>query len=213
MKPQTPDARHDEFLEMLPWYVNGTLTEADRRSVQEHMDNCVECHESVDLLMLVQNTMRNDSPSPLVPEPRADGLLDLLDSADRPPQSKVRLLGYAAAAIAAAIGLALMLTEPLSTVRDEPTVFQTATSPDAGEIIHYVIELRFSPGIESDARNASLAELGAGSTATPMPDGSFRVTLGLKSISLKGLERRMGEIEERPEIDSARVVAVQFPVD
>jgi hypothetical protein len=47
MEPQSPSARrehlHRRAWQLLPWYANGTLGEAERRTVEEHLAACPAC--------------------------------------------------------------------------------------------------------------------------------------------------------------------------
>ena len=47
----------------------------------------------------------------------------------------------------------------------------------------------------------------------PLNDRSYRVALGLGTVTLAELEQYADRIESRPEIASARFVAVQLPVE
>jgi hypothetical protein len=40
---------HDEAEEMLPWYANGQLDQADRERVEEHLSACASCRRQLDL--------------------------------------------------------------------------------------------------------------------------------------------------------------------
>ena len=39
--------KHQEIIELLPWYVNATLNQAERKLVETHLDGCAECAKEV----------------------------------------------------------------------------------------------------------------------------------------------------------------------
>jgi hypothetical protein len=92
-------------------------------------------------------------------------------------------------------------------------IFETATSADTGEFLSYVVELTFEAGTNPGRRDASLAAIGSVGGAALVGEATYRITLAPVPASLSELEQRIDSIEARPEIASARVVAVQLPVE
>ena len=45
---------HRESMEVLPWYVNATLADGERRAVEEHLAECAECRQEVVELRAMQ---------------------------------------------------------------------------------------------------------------------------------------------------------------
>ena len=43
----TSTTEHRTVMELLPWYVNGTLPEAERRSVERHLRECLPCRAAL----------------------------------------------------------------------------------------------------------------------------------------------------------------------
>ena len=208
------DPAHDSLVELLPWFVNGTLDEAEHRAVEAHLGVCAECRDDAQMLSLLRRSVRNNSPAPLVPPLRAEALLSAFDSGHGRSSSTGPWIRYAAAAtVVVAIAAAWFLLQQEPTTGGTPAIFQTATSDDSGEAIGYVVEVRFEPGASADERVDGLAAIGAGNTAVLQDDGSYRVTLGPGPATLGELEARIEAIEALPDIASARVVAVQLPVE
>lgn len=208
------ESAHEALVELLPWYVNGTLAGDEHDTVEKHIGNCVECLADVDMLSRVRHSIRNDSPAPLVPQPSAETLLAALDEAEGISPGNTTWRWYAAAAsVLVFFAAAWALFQPEATMDGRPAIYQTATSDDVGSPIRYVIELHFEPGTSSDDRNASLASIGTDGAAVARSDGSYRIMLGSGPDSLAELEQRIDVIVSRPEIASARVVAVQLPVE
>lgn len=202
---------HEELAALLPWYVNETLDESERARVQRHVEQCETCREYIDMLFEVQRAVRNGSPAPLVPQPDAERLLSALDASDRPAIRRTWPWIAAAATVAAiAITVGWQLTPRPA---DPPVMFETLTSAGADPSINYVLEIRFMPDSSADLHGTFFESIGAGQLATPMSSHVYRVALGLGTLSLAELEQYAGEIESRPEIASARFVAVQLPVE
>ncbi len=45
LEPNNPD--HDVVIELLPWYVNGTLNSAEQARVDRHLGSCAECRQEL----------------------------------------------------------------------------------------------------------------------------------------------------------------------
>jgi len=52
--PETIPADVHEEVELLPWYANSTLCEADQLRVAQHMESCQECRRELDALVRLQ---------------------------------------------------------------------------------------------------------------------------------------------------------------
>jgi len=207
----TPD--HEALNELLPWYVNDTLNDTERQLVRQHLHDCEACRGDVELLSRVQRGMRNDSPAPLVPAPRKDALLAALDAAARAGTRRRRWPLLAAAASILVAVAAAALWPVLRGTGVDPQRFHTATSAAGHDAINYVVELQFRPDVGAAQRNAVLESLGTNLLVVPVSERMYRITLGLGPVPLVDLERYVAGIESRPEIASARVVAVQLPVE
>ncbi len=207
------NARHDVVTELLPWYVNDTLDESERNLVREHIGACEDCRDNVELLSQIQRAVRTESPAPLVPAPRSDELLDALDGRVRTHALRGPWQWLAAASVVVLVGVTSLLVWPRGDGIDSPTRFETATSPAVIESINYVVELQFVDGTSAQARAALFDAIDASEPASPVNEGTYRVTLALGSLTLTDLEHYIQDIESRPEISTAEVVAVQLPVE
>ena len=207
------NARHDVVTELLPWYVNDTLDESERNLVREHIGACEDCRDNVELLSRIQRAVRTESPAPLVPAPRTEELLAALNGRGRRHVIRGRWQWLAAASVVVFVGVTSLLIWPRGDKFESPTRFETATSPAAIESINYVIELQFVDGTSAQARAALFDSIDASEPASPVNEDTYRVTLALGSLSLTDLERHIQDIESRPEVSTAEVVAVQLPVE
>ncbi len=202
---------HEELAALLPWYVNETLDEPERTRVQRHVEQCATCRDNVDMLSEVRRAVRSGSPAPLVPQPDTERLLSALEKNARPGLRRTWPLIAAAATVAAvAMAVAWQLAPRPA---DPPAMFETLTSAGAEQSINYVLEVRFMPDTSGDSHSTFFESIGVGQLAAPMSSHVYRVALGLGPVSLAELEQYSDEIEARPEVASARFVAVQLPVE
>lgn len=203
----------DVLCELLPWYVNHTLDEAELSAMENHLRHCEECTEELPILRAVQGSVQNESISALAPRPDAE---QFLASARRrnlwPQPSKVVWVAGALAAGVAAVALVLNWTEP-----DQPTatpsIYQTVTENDSHATIDYVLLISFDQPVDAVARDAALRALAPESIAGPDAAGKYRVVVRLPARSMAELEIFRESIEANSAISSAAVVAVELPVE
>lgn len=215
------DLQHIEcdnaIAELLPWYVNDTLDESERDLVREHLDGCPDCRDNIQLLSQIRQAVRTESPAPLVPAPRTEELLAALDGNKRKHTLRGGWQWLAVASVVIVIGAASLLLGSRDDGRVDgigsPQLFETATSPAALDTINFVVELQFMEDVDATARRELFDAIDAGETASPVRTNTYRVTLALGSLSLTELEIYIQDIESRPEIVAAEVVAVQLPVE
>ena len=62
VEPSCGHPRHAAVYELLPWYVNGTLDEADRAEVQQHLGECLVCVREARRLEALDRAMRVPAP-------------------------------------------------------------------------------------------------------------------------------------------------------
>jgi len=65
----SPELYHLELSLLLPWYLNDTLSRAERRAVEEHLGACAGCQEELDELRLLRRAVQDGAepiPSPEV---------------------------------------------------------------------------------------------------------------------------------------------------
>ena len=53
--------QHQEILELLPWYLNGTLEASERDQVETHLHSCSSCQREADELMSLQSVILEDA--------------------------------------------------------------------------------------------------------------------------------------------------------
>lgn len=102
--------QHPDVRGLLPFFVNGTLSELENARVMRHLAGCASCHEALDEQRRLQDLMR------AAPEPRSNEaaawarLSRTLDAESRPGLRWVRPAWMAGLGLAAAATLVLMFT-------------------------------------------------------------------------------------------------------
>lgn len=212
MSRPSPNTDHETVDALLPWFVNGTLDDSERAKVEAHVADCDACRDNIALLRDIQTAVNRDAATPLVPAPRPERLFAKIDAAE-PRNRGGRRAWVAAAGVAALVVVAAAIWERIGTDDTLPAVYETATSASQPGSIDYIIELRFESGIDDATRDSVLQEIAGQTAPTAVTGGAYRIVMRLDAATLADLEGAVGAIEARPAIESARVVAVQLPVE
>jgi hypothetical protein len=174
------DARvHQEVSALLPWYVNGTISELDRQKVDAHLPACADCSNDLARELYVYRSMTADTAVEYMPAASLKRLLTRLDgvaapaatdaaadeTADAGPKTMRRRhsipwMGLIAASIAVmAVAVSLLTADRWLYSRpsgSQPNYYTVTTAlPRApGEVIRAV----FSPTITLDELQGILDE-------------------------------------------------------
>ena len=206
-------AQHEDLSLLLPWYVNGTLSEDERIAVQEHLADCEECRDSLALLADMQEAARNEPSSPIVPQPRLEALLGAVDAQETKDLRRSWIKPRAAAALVGVVMLGIFFAVLKPEQGPDTPLFKTATSDSGRDPMDYVLVIEFTPEVAASRRGDVLDSIGG----TIIGDGnvpqSVRVAVSLPVATLDELDRFTGQLEAEPDIVSVRVVAVQIPVE
>ena len=68
--PDTLPAGVHPEVELLPWYANGTLGEADRQRVAKHLETCLDCNRELEDLAQIRQALTELSREEAEPSPR-----------------------------------------------------------------------------------------------------------------------------------------------
>ena len=166
------DAReHQEVSALLPWYVNGTISELDRQKVDAHLPACADCSNDLARELYVYRSMTADTAVEYMPAASLKRLLTRLDgiaapaATDAAPKTPRRRhsipwMGLMAASIAVmAVAVSLLTADRWLSSRQsgsQPNYYTVTTAlPRApGEVIRAV----FSPTITLDELQGILDE-------------------------------------------------------
>jgi len=104
--PTRLNSSHQEVLELLPWFVNGTLGGSDLARVEAHLQECGACREEEALQRRVCAALAADSPVQQLPAASLNRLRQRIDRHERVPRvPRRRPLAAAVAATVLIAGL------------------------------------------------------------------------------------------------------------
>ncbi len=202
---------HGECRELLPWYVNGTLSAAEHEAVARHIEHCAACRDDINLFEQLRVAVLHRDATPIVPPPSPDRLLRAVDRSTgrRHTVRRTATIGGIAAMLLITFVAGFLLSDRGT---PGPAQYRTLTSEPAGSTMDYVIEVRFEPGIPEVDRARILQSLAPGEIHAGPEDGTYRFALSQPGASLADIRDSGSRMESLPEIRSARIVAVQLPV-
>ncbi len=65
--PQSLSGVHEEVFGLLPWYLNGTLSEPDRQKVDSHVRDCAACRDQLARERDIYRAMSAESSLEFIP--------------------------------------------------------------------------------------------------------------------------------------------------
>lgn len=116
----TPSASHSKAWNLIPWLVNGTIGEADRKRVEQHLEQCSDCRHEYALECRIRAGMELQAEDRHDPRPALRELLARVDTDTGSPDAQVhpsagtsrRQRGWmrflAAAVVVQSVGLLVM---------------------------------------------------------------------------------------------------------
>jgi anti-sigma factor RsiW len=205
MSTLQPPAPHDAAL-LLPWYVNGTLTESEHRTVAAHLHECATCRAELGSISEVRElTQAAFASSPVPARLHADvmsrvkahaprhlqpsrtllqSLADALTSL-RPPQWAAALAVAIIVVQAGALGWFALNWSPESQVRSRGV---ESSAPR--------IRVVFNPRATEGEVRAALTALGGRIVDGPSKEGAYLIEL--PRVEPTVLSQRLRELRARP---------------
>jgi hypothetical protein len=174
MNARNPTAEHHDIWELLPWLVNGRLSEGDCQRVEAHLRLCSACRDECGAQRRIYDVMSTDTAVEQMPMAGLNRLRQRIEEAERavgldappdpacPPDARrvnaagsfrVRTAAIAASVIAISVALGMPAALRWNQTRHTSAAYYTVTTAAAqhpGEVIRAVF-----------ARTATLSELQA----------------------------------------------------
>jgi hypothetical protein len=172
-----------EALELLPWYVNGTLADDERERVHRELRSSLTCRLEYERLNRMQALMRSDDAEHAATDRAFERLMARVQASDAAPQAPAAAnrrvprglwLAQAAAVLAVVSGAAWWWNEDAATERGS-FVTLTAEQPEQAQAGR--LRLLFATGVAEETRRAIFAELGLRAVAPPSADGIYTLVL------------------------------------
>lgn len=196
-RPMTDEASaHPD--ELLPWYVNGTLAEAERAPVAAHLAQCSRCRDELAFLTSLQAGVRAAAEEDAAGMPGELGLKRLLRDVGREvprpmparaPRSWWRPVLAAAAVLIIAVQGVTIVQLHRATNRLTPL---GGPSP-AGA----VVQVRFDPNAREAQIRAALQAVDGELVSGPGALGIYRVRLGDLEARAPAVVERIAELRAR----------------
>jgi len=186
---QPPDdpRPHSELLELIPWYLNGTLSDAEKRALDGHLPLCAECRSELEQWRSLAARLTEDDPA-LLPHPIGFRRLveRLVDDAAEPeepsggsrrravPSGRIwrRVVIAQAAAI---VVLAWVAISPARRPPPEPSFHTLADAPQRSEA--WRLRIVFAERTSERELRALLLPLDASIVGGPSPLGVYTVAI------------------------------------
>ena len=172
---------HEKAFELLPWYVNGTLSDADLGDVERHIRNCLPCRVALLEQRHLATLLKEQPTVRLSAEGGFERLLAEIDasrqSARRAPRQRaLRLPRLARFATAAALAASLVLAAWLVTLGGDSreATFVTATQPGGANA---EIDVVFAENVSAADHLALIREINGVTIDGPSDVGRYRVRL------------------------------------
>lgn len=174
-------ALHREIWNLLPWHVNGTLSERQAGRVEKHLAECAECRSEHASQQALQQRLREDDSVVQTPHASLRKLMarieqdDQTPAADRAPGQSRRIRWLVAAVAVQAVGLIALsgvMTWKLQSIRSEPryATVSAARAPTANAIAARVV---FSPSMAAGDLATVLRSMNAQVVAGPSEAGVY----------------------------------------
>ncbi len=78
---------HDDVIDLLPWFANGTLEASERVMVSSHVDSCEECRRELQFLTSLNDSVQEDARMSVNEHADVErslaGVLDRIDATDQ----------------------------------------------------------------------------------------------------------------------------------
>lgn len=202
---------HREIFELLPWYANATLEDAERREIEQHLSGCAECARELEALRAVQAAAIELAEEAPAPSPALLGkTLAEIERWER-NRSRPRLArlaewfqgwwlpapAFARAVMVAQFALIVALAAFLWLERRPEAEYTTltGTAPPAGEV-HFTVG--FQPGATEASIREALAAVNGQIVSGPSALGLYtvRVSAPADPNAVAGLLQRLRERSE-----------------
>ena len=143
------DSMHVKATELLPWYVNGTLSAQECGDLERHLGECLVCRGALREEQRMQGLVQDQDDIPLTAEHHIGSLLSRIDagrSRGRRAASASQFAFGAAIACSIIVGSFFFFTLPELV---DPNEAEFSTLTDSSSVEMSRIDIVFSEGVES----------------------------------------------------------------
>lgn len=210
-----PNQCVDSLRENIPWYVNGTLSDADAAAIQDHIEGCADCRADIELHSRMRAAVRGREVTPIMPTTRA---ADIIGIGQTGLSRRVQSRRVPSQLIAVAAGMAILgvtLVASFYADRDIENAnqrFETATSSGPATGIDYVLQIRFEEDVSEQQRGTIVEQLQGVVKWNVNESGDYEIHVQLAELSLARLEEYEKHAGSISGVQSAKFTALQLPM-
>lgn len=210
-----PNQCIDSQREDIPWYINGTLSDADAAAVRDHIEGCADCRADVELHSSMRAAVRGSEVTPIMPTTRAADIIGIgrTGLSRRVQSRRVPSQLIAVAAGMAILGVALVASFYAGRdIENANQRFETATSSGLATGIDYVLQIRFDEDVSEQQRGRIVEQLQGVVKWNVNESGDYEIHVQLAEPSLASLEQYAEHVGSFSGVQSAEFTALQLPM-
>lgn len=174
---------HRQAWDLIPWYINGSLTEGQHEPLQQHLAQCAACREEVQAQRTLRQAMHTRPQVESMPHHSLQKLWARIDAQPASPPLAVeqarpsRMVGALAAVVAVqALLLGALVLGLLRMPRVDGAVFRTVAAPSLAPRQPGVRAV-FTPGMTLAELQAVLERTHLGIASGPSPEGVYTLAV------------------------------------
>jgi hypothetical protein len=194
------ELEHQRAIELLPWYVNGTLSEPERERVDAHVRHCVPCRLALREQRELQTVVREHPAVHVSAERGFDRLMRRIDGTSGSARDKAWASGHRLAIAASivlaftALGATVYVASNLRAPADEFRTLANGTAERGARI-----DVIFTEGVTENAMRELIRAFGASLVAGPSEAGRYTIEVrGTRGAD--ELERTLATLNEDPRV-------------
>ena len=168
-------------LELLPWYVNGTLEGEERELVSRQVLASLTCRKEFERLRRLHQLLQRDDAEAAATDREFERLMTRIHASDAQSQPPVtprgRGLGWLQAALAATVVATAAASVWWGYVMpsDPSHTYETLTNPQPINPASVRLRVLFAPGVDGAQQRELLASFGLATIGSPAKDGVVTV--------------------------------------
>ncbi len=173
---ESHDVLERRTLELLPWYVNGTLEGDERELVRRQVLTSLTCRRELDRLRRLQELIRHDDAEAVATDRAFEHLMARIEASDMTPRGRPRGFGMQFSGMRLAVAAALVAAvSSLWWWADAPDIapatYDTMSLPQPADLRTATVRVVFAPEITESQRHEILASHGLKAVSPPTADG------------------------------------------
>jgi Putative zinc-finger len=208
-------ATHQQFIDMIPWWINGRLHESERLSFEDHLKHCDECRRDVANEQALAHHMNDDPRVEYAPGASLQSLLSRIDTESVAPTTVRRSTRQStrtqwtrwlvAATIVEGVGIAILtgalLHDAQSSRSNSDANYRTVTSI-APAPTNASLRVIFAPTMTLNELGKLLQELRLEVVSGPSPGGVYALAISGEEL----LANELAALRSRPDVRFAEPI-------